>query len=134
MLNCINSISEFEYFIYGLPQKYSDIKISKVVLKRLGRAIGEVVGSIEFPNDIVLKVQERIDFYDNTIESYSYEVYKGTNILYWYDPQPHPDDPTLTSTFPHHKHIPPDIKHHRVVAPGLSYNPTNSPFLIEKII
>ncbi len=37
------------------------------------------------------------------------------------DSQPHPDDPTLASTDPHHRHIPPDIKHHRIPASGLSF-------------
>nr|MBC8450537.1 hypothetical protein [Chloroflexota bacterium] len=32
---------------------------------------------------------------------------------YPYDPQPHPENPDLASTFPHHHHEPPDIKHNR---------------------
>ena len=50
-----------------------------------------------------------------------------------YDPQPHPNDPTLASTAPHHKHVPPDIKHHRIPAPGLSFDRPNLPLLIEEI-
>jgi hypothetical protein len=50
-----------------------------------------------------------------------------------YDPQPHPNDPTLASTYPHHKHIPPDIKHHRIPAPGLSFDRPNLPLLIEEV-
>jgi len=46
---------------------------------------------------------------------------------------PHPNDPALASTDPHHKHIPPDIKHHRVVAPDLSFARPNFSFLIEEI-
>jgi hypothetical protein len=45
-----------------------------------------------------------------------------------------PNDPTLASTHPHHKHIPPDIKHHRIPAPGLSFTQPNLPFLIEEIL
>jgi len=33
----------------------------------------------------------------------------------------------------HHKHIPPDIKHHRVPAPGLSFSSPNLSFLITEI-
>ena len=51
----------------------------------------------------------------------------------WYDPQPHPNDLTLTSTYPHHQHVPPDIKHHRIPAPGLSFTQPNLPVLIEAI-
>ena len=51
----------------------------------------------------------------------------------WYDSFPHPGDPTLTSTDPHHKHIPPDMWHHRVPAPNLSFTRVNLPFLIAEI-
>ena len=36
-------------------------------------------------------------------------------------------------THPHHKHLPPDIKHHRIPAPGLSFTAPNLSFLIEEI-
>ena len=62
-----------------------------------------------------------------------YEVYRGEERLYWYDDFPHPDDPTLASTMPHHKHIPPDIKHHRVPAPTMSFTQPNLPALVEEI-
>jgi hypothetical protein len=31
------------------------------------------------------------------------------------------------------EHVPPDIEHHRVPAPGLSFSAPNLPFLIEEI-
>lgn len=34
---------------------------------------------------------------------------------------------------PHHKHIPPDIKHNRIPAPGLSFSQPNLPFIIAEI-
>jgi len=46
---------------------------------------------------------------------------------------PHPNDPSLASTDPHHKHVPPNIKHHRVPAPDLSFTRPNLPFLNEEI-
>lgn len=43
----------------------------------------------------------------------------------------------LASTHPHHKHIPPDIKHNRArwapAAPSLSFTQPNLPFLIAEI-
>ncbi len=36
-------------------------------------------------------------------------------------------------THPHHKHILPDIKHHRIPAPDLSFTRPNLPFLIQEI-
>jgi len=53
--------------------------------------------------------------------------------LYWYDSQPHPNDAVLASTYPHHKHVPPNIKHNRIPAPDLSFTRPNLPFLIEEI-
>ena len=37
------------------------------------------------------------------------------------------------SSHPHHKHVPPDIKHHRIPAPELSFTKPNLPFLIQEI-
>jgi hypothetical protein len=74
-----------------------------------------------------------VDFAAGEILDYGYEVWRSGEKLYWYDPQPHPGDPTLASTDPHHKHIPPDIKHHRIPAPGLSFDRPNLPLLIEEI-
>jgi hypothetical protein len=67
------------------------------------------------------------------ITSYGYEVYHGDEKLYWYDDFPHPHDPSLASTFPHHKHIPPNIRRNRVPALGLSFTHPNLPVLIQEI-
>jgi len=40
----------------------------------------------------------------------------------------------LASTFPHHRHEPPDIKHNRKPAPGISYQSPNLPTLITDCI
>lgn len=42
-----------------------------------------------------------------------------------------PDAYRLTD--PHHKHLPPDIKHHRIPAPGLNLDSLNLIFLIREI-
>ncbi|MGH7453378.1 MAG: toxin-antitoxin system TumE family protein, partial [bacterium] len=83
---------------------------------------------------IVLRVYERLDFIECKIAYYSYEVYRNKSLLYWYDPQPHPTDVTLASSHPHHKHIHPDIKHHRIPAPELSFDQPNLSFLVKEII
>ncbi len=86
-----------------------------------------------FDKEVMLRVFEAIDFDDGRIEDYGYAVYHGDEKLYWYDCWPHPDDPFLASTFPHHKHIPPDIKHHRVPAENMSFEQPNLPALIREI-
>jgi hypothetical protein len=39
----------------------------------------------------------------------------------------------VARTYPHHKHIPPNIKRNRIPAPDLSFTRLNLPFLIEEI-
>ena len=53
--------------------------------------------------------------------------------LYTLTSQPHPNDPALQSTHPHHKHIPPDVKHNRTPAPEMSFTRPNLPVLIWEI-
>lgn len=82
-----------------------------------------------------LLVRQRI-IYDRLpalIDWYGYEVWRGEEKLYWYDSQPHPDDPALQSTHPHHKHIPPEIKHNRIPAPQMSFSHPNLPFLLAEV-
>lgn len=88
---------------------------------------------IYLEHDIMLRVREALDFDKGFIQSYSYEVYQGDEKLYWYDSWPHPQIPELAVTDPHHKHLPPDIKHHRVPAPDLTFDQPNLPFLIGEI-
>jgi hypothetical protein len=94
-----------------------------------GTAEGEVI----FAGGVRLRMREELDFEAGLITSYGYEVYRGNERLYWYDDFPHPNDPDLASSFPHHKHVPPDIKHHRIPASQLSFVRPNLPFLVQEI-
>ncbi len=94
---------------------------------------GIAEGEIFFANGLRLRMREEVDFDEGIIVSYGYEVYRGEERLYWYDDFPHPNDASLASTFPHHKHVPPDIKHHRVPAPNISFDTPNLPELIREI-
>lgn len=67
------------------------------------------------------------------IDWYGYEIWRNVEKLYWYDSQPHPDEATLQSSHPHHKHIPPDIKHNRIPAPEMSFIEPNLPVLIAEV-
>ncbi|MSR65743.1 MAG: hypothetical protein EXS18_08200 [Verrucomicrobiae bacterium] len=78
-------------------------------------------------------MREELDFDAGLIASHGYEGYRGEERLYWYDDFPHPNDPALAPTFPHHKHIPPDIKHDRVPASQFSFTRPNLPILIAEI-
>lgn len=94
---------------------------------------GVAEGEILFLHGFRLRIREEVDFADGLITSYGYEVYHGEERLYWYDDFPHPNDPTLASTFPHHKHVPPDIKRHRLPAPEITYTGCNLSRLIQDI-
>lgn len=94
---------------------------------------GIAEGDIFFTYGLRLRIREELDFEAGIIASYGYEAYRGDERLYWYDDFPHPNDSTLASTFPHHKHTPPDVKRHRVPAPEISFNRPNLPVLIREI-
>jgi hypothetical protein len=123
----------YERFIYSLQQSYPSILHSTLVIVRHGATFAELTGVITFENGITMEVWEDLNFAKRSIQGYSYAINKGGQRLYWYDPQPHPNDPSLASTHPHHKHVQPEIKRHRVPAPGLRFDQPNLPFLIEEI-
>ncbi len=131
-MNDFESLHQYELFVYSLGQQFPSIQGSTLVVAQRGRLFAEVTGELLFASGHRLAVYQRLvwDTDPLTIEGYSYEVWHGNDELYWYDSQPHPNDPTLASTQPHHKHVPPDIKHHRIPAPNLSFSRPNLPFLI----
>ena len=145
----------YQAFLYTLPELYPSVIRSTLTYIASGRLFGRVEGMMIFDQNIVLCVQEYLNFDLHVIEGYGYEVscskistdspdfpgaseycradYPHKNKAYWYDSFPHPNDAALVSTLPHHKHVPPDIKHHRLPAPGLSFTRPNLPVLIEEV-
>jgi len=117
--------------------------MSTLVLSPPELDTARLTGLLTFGEDLVLCMYEMLDFQEGIITAYRYEVshcvppfvetplpdaeiycrahYTDKNKLYWYD------------SWPHHKHIPPDIKHHRIPAPELSFTEPNLPFLIHEI-
>lgn len=135
-MNPFQSLPEYEHFVYGLSQQYPFLRRATLVVVRLGPVTVIVRGEIELPQGYRLVVREQISFElrAGEIIDYGYEVWRGVEQLYWYDSQPHPNNPALASTHPHHKHVPPDIKHNRIPAPGLSFTEPNLPFLINEVM
>jgi Family of unknown function (DUF6516) len=132
MSDPLRLLSEYSRFIAELFSQ-PNVKGSTVAVWSDSPYTGVAEGEVVFMNGLRLRMREEVDFDSGIIISYGYEVYQGEERLYWYDDFPHPNDPTLASTFPHHKHIPPDIKHHRVPASEMSYNRPNLPALINEI-
>ena len=134
-MNPFRSLRDYEEFIYTLAQQFLSVSYSTLVVVHRSARMATVSGEIAFSGGYRLVVKERLTFDTGplVLTRYGYEVWRGEKKLYWYDSQPHPDDSILAATHPHHKHIPPDIKHHRVPAPELSFTEPNMPFLIQEI-
>ncbi len=134
-MNPFQSRREYEEYVYTLPLRYPAVEASTLVVAPRGARVLALTGELTFPAGYRLKVKERLMFEGGPLllESYGYEVWRNSEKLYWYDSQPHPDDLTLAATDPHHKHVPPDIKHHRVPAPGISFTRPNLSALIQEI-
>lgn len=129
------TLEDYELFLYTLREQFKSIRHSTVTLVRRGASLARVSGEIHFAGDYRLVLIERLsaDRVPLLIEAYGYEVWRGEEKLFWYDCQPHPNEPALQATHPHHKHIPPDIKHHRIPAPAMSFLRPNIPVLIAEI-
>lgn len=135
MNNPLRTPDDYELFLYTLTEQFSSVRRSTVTFVRLGASLARAAGDLFFEQSIRLVVRERILYHrlPAIIDWYGYEVWHGEEKLYWYDSQPHPDDPALQSTYPHHKHVPPDIKHNRIPAPEMSFAQPNLPALIQEI-
>jgi hypothetical protein len=135
MSNPLRTPEDYELFIYSLPEQFKSISQSTITLVRLGASLGRIAGELQFDHGFRLLVRERIlfDRLPVLIDWYGYEVLRGEEKLFWYDSQPHPREAALRETHPHHKHIPPNIKHNRVPAPQMSFDRPNFPILIEEI-
>jgi hypothetical protein len=110
----------YEHLLYTLPHQYPEIRSSSLHLFTTAATTGLVRGSVWFHKGLELRVRELLDLSDGEILDYAYDVFRGEKAVRWYDPQPHPENPELASTFPHHLHEPPDIKRNRKPAPGIS--------------
>lgn len=128
----LRSLGEYSRFVAeGLDRPA--IQRSTVAVWSDGPHTGTAEGEVFFSNGFRLRLREELDFDAGLITSYGYEVYQGEERLYWYDDFPHPHDPALAATHPHHKHIPPEIKRHRVPAPEMRFVRPNLQVLIQEI-
>jgi hypothetical protein len=128
----LSSLDGYSRFVAELLDR-SSVERSTVAIWSESPYTGILEGEVFFSNDLRLRVREEIDFDVGLITSYGYEIYRGEERLCWYDDFPHPDDSHLALTFPHHKHIPPNIKRNRVPAPEISFTQPNLLVLIQEI-
>ncbi len=128
----LRSLAEYSRFIAELFDQ-PQVEHSTVAIWSDSPYTGIAEGEVFFNGGIRLRMREEIDFAEGLIVSYGYEVYRGEARLYWYDDFPHPGDPSLASTFPHHKHVPPNLRQNRIPAPGLSFDQPNLPLVFREI-
>jgi hypothetical protein len=128
----LQSLAAYSQFVAELLNR-STIQRSTLAVWSDSPYTGIAEGEVFFVHGFRLRLREELDFDAHLITSYGYEVYQGEERLYWYDDFPHPHDVALASTLPHHKHVPPDIKRHRVAAPEISFTNPNLPLLIREI-
>ena len=135
MRDALRTSEDYELFLYTLSEHFPVIGRSTVRLIRRGTTLAKVTGEVYFDKDVRLVVRERIVYHrlPVTIDEYGYEVWQRETKLYWYDSQPHPNEPTLQSTHPHHKHVHPNIKHNRVPALEMRFDRPNLPILLREI-
>jgi hypothetical protein len=133
--NPLRTTEDYELFLYTLTEQFPSLHHSTVTFIRRGASLARVVGDLFFDHQIRIAVRERVLSHrlPAVIDWYGYEVWQDNEKLYWYDSQPHPNDPALQSTHPHHKHIPPDIKHNRIPASEMSFDKPNLPKLIKEV-
>lgn len=118
------SLAHYSRFVAELLNRPT-ITRSTVIVWSDSPFTGIAEGEVLFSNGIRLRMREELDFDAALIAAYGYEAHRGAERLFWYDDFPHPADASLASTYPHHKHVPPDIRHHRVPAPSMSFNRPN---------
>jgi hypothetical protein len=129
------SAESYELFLYTLSEQFPSVRGSTVTFTRRGYSLAVVSWELLFDFGYRIVVRERV-IYDRlplVLDGYGYEIWRGEEKLCWYDPQPHPGDASLEPTFPHHKHVPPDMKHHRIPAQRMSFTQPNLPILIEEV-
>ncbi len=125
---------EYERYVYSLVDQNPQVRSSTLRLYANSTTTGFLRGSVWLRNGVELRVFEYVDFSDGELLDYSYTVFRGDEKVRWYDPQPHPENLDLAATFPHHRHEPPDIKHNRRPAPGISFTAPNLETLISDCI
>jgi hypothetical protein len=129
----LEDIAGYSAWVYSLAERNPFVTHSTLALAPIGATLARLEGRVECPGGLRVEGWELIDFSARRIRAYSYEVYRGGEKICWYDSWAHPEIPALASTFPHHKHILPDLRDHRVAAPGIWFDAPNLDTVLEDV-
>lgn len=127
------NFNDYCQVLADLPTQFTIIKTSTLQAYTIGKYIAEVEGKLTFTQGYTLNIWELLDLSDQMIRKYSYELDQNGRRVWWYDPMAHPEKPSLQLSFPHHKHVHPNIKQNRIPAPEISFTEPNLPFLLMEI-
>ena len=130
----LDDIASYSAWVYALAERHPKLTGSTLALAPIGATLAKLEGRIECEGGFPVAVWELVDFAARRIRTYSYEVHRHGEKIGWYDPWPHPEIAELAAAFPHHKHLPPDLRHHRVPAPGISFEMPNLDVVIEDVL
>lgn len=100
-VEALKSLAEYSQFV---AEQLSVVGVvsSTISVWSASPYTGIAEGDVLFSNGLRLRLREELDFEAGLITSYGYEVYNVEERLYWYDDFPHPDEPSLAATHPHH--------------------------------
>jgi len=93
--NPLRSLAGYSRLVAQLFDR-ATVKRSTVVVWSESPYTGIAEGEVFFSNGVRLRMREELDFDAGMITAYGYEVYRGSERLYWYDDFPHPNDPSFS--------------------------------------
>lgn len=125
MSSPLDDIAGYSRFVYELAARHPFVTHSTLMLAPIGATLAKLEGHIECEGGLRVEVWELVDFAAHRIRTYSYEIYSSGEKVCWYDSWEHPENPSLAATFPHHRHVLPDLRNNRMPAPGISFESPN---------
>ena len=130
--NPLASLADYSRFVAELLNR-ATVTRSTVIVWSDSPFTGVAEGEVWFSHGIRLRMREEVDFDAALIAAYGYEVYRGGEKVCWYGEWEHPEIPALASTFPHHKHVPPNLRDNRVPAPGIRFDAANLDVVLQDV-
>jgi hypothetical protein len=119
------NIASYSQHVHSVHERFPFIASSTLRVVPMGATLARVEGRVECSGGVALEVWELVDFNEHRLRSYSYEVFLRSEKFCWYDHWPHPELPELAATFPHHRHLPPNLRDNRLPASGIGFDHPN---------
>ena len=89
----LDDIASYSAYVYALRERHPFVTGSTLTLALIGAMLAQLAGRIECHSGVHLEAWELVDFAEHRIRSYSYEVYRASEKVCWYDAWEHPEIP-----------------------------------------